>query len=243
MPIPAKVTVIGKAPDLEKTKQEGLTISMGLQGAATTLKINTATDYETADAILGRVRVARKTWGERMERIIRPMRTALDEVYGLNREVDKPLAAVEETIKGKMKAFKLEEQRQIQAAQREQQEEADRLRREQEEKARLAETARTAQLRGKMAAQAERLTEKVAEVEARETPAPVLVNSSSTRNKKIAKVTDVLAFCGGVSDGTIPHDVVAILAGPMAKHLKDSPEDVAQWPGVEVVDDIQIVGR
>lgn len=239
---PPKTLVMAKI-DPAKTKTEGLQVVQGLQKAVYELEVQTEEQYQVADALLARVRSARKTWGDRMERIIRPMRTALDEVYSLNRDVDKPLGQQEDFIKSRMKAFKLEELRQLNAAKQAQQAEDDRLAREAWEKEQAALAAKTPQMRGKLEAQAEKLTEQRAEVLAQEMAAPVAASNSSSRSKKLVRVTDLLAFCGGIGDGTIPHDVVAVLAGPLAKHLKESPDDVASWPGVEIVDDIQIVGR
>lgn len=240
---PAVIPLIVRPGDLIKTKQDGLAVLTPLQSASVSLTIRTEADYQVADAMLAKVRTARKTWGDRMERIIRPMRTALDEVYGLNRDVDRPLEAVETTIKQKMKVFKLEEQRVIQETAIAQQAEADRLRREAEEKEALAAKAKTAQMRGKLAAQQERLQERIIEVESQPIQAPVQANSSTTRPAKIIRVKDLLAFCGAIADGAIPHDIIEVKQGMLNKQYKDNPEEVAQWPGVTIEDDIQILGR
>lgn len=245
-PMPVKTpapVVLAKMGDLSKTKQEGLAVVSPLQVQVDTLEVLTAEDYALADTLLARVRTARKTWNERMERIIRPIRTGLDELYSLNREVDKPLMRLEESVKGQMKEFKLIEQREIAAAEQKKFEAVEKLRREAEEKQRQAEAARTPQVRGRLMVSSERLQQAAVVVEQQETQAPVQAVSSSSRKLKVVKVKDILAFCGAIADGAIPHDMIIVHPGPLAKAYKENPEEVAQWPGIEIVDDVQIVGR
>jgi hypothetical protein len=228
-------------------KTEGLALLTPLRTEADRLigisGIYTADEYLSADALFGRIKQARKTWKDRMERIIRPIRLGLDELYSLNREVDAPLAKLEDAVERKMVAYKQEERRQLQAA------ENERLQREQAEQRRLAEIAakeeraKTDAMRAKLAEQRQAVEERLAEQAAEPQPEAVSGFHSSLRTKKVPKVANNLGFIGGVAEGVIPADCITINMVRLRAYYKDDPETVASFPGVVIVDDDSIAGR
>lgn len=226
-----------------KVQAEGLALISPLQRIVEELVVETADDYLQADQIFGRVKQARRTWGERMERIIRPIRAGLDELYTLNREVDKPLAALESAVEVKMKAFKEIEAREISEAERKRFEEQEKLRREIEEKTRREEAARTNQMREKLAKARKESEEKLTTNQLQPEPEAVRGISSSTRNRKIVRVVDKMAFLTGIVEELVHISMVQVDQPTINKYFKENPTVVAEWPGIVIEDDIQIVGR
>lgn len=252
---PAKETVLvgevlpvgrGQA-ELVKTKGQVIRLLPTLETEVKELSITNAEGYGYADALLGRVRGARAVWAPVWKRIqektIAPIREGLEELYSLNREVDGPLDKLEAAVKVKMKAFKVEEQRQIQVEKDKQEREARRLRLEAEEKERAAARAATPQMRGKLTAAAAQLSQKAAEVALQDAPEPTKGESSSDRKKPAWRIKDRLAFFAAIGDGTLPEDCAGPIVVIMNQYFKADPEGMKVWPGVEVYDDIQIVGR
>lgn len=242
--IPATASV-----NQEAVKQEGLQVLEPLAHSVDGLEVITPADYHRADQVLHRIKAARKTWSDRMEKIIRPIRQGLDELYGLNREVDKPLEALEETVKSRMKSFKVEELRQLRAAEAERERETARLRREAEEKAAAALKATTAQMKGRLQAAATRMVQQAMVVEQQETPAPTIAESSTTRPVQKVRIANLTHFIQGIVDGYVPEDcidnpkVLDALQSKLNAYFKADAEGMKAWPGVEVYEDVQIVGR
>lgn len=223
---------------------EGLAMIPPIQDLVEQLIIDTPEDYLSADSLFGRIKQARRTWGERMERIIRPIRVGLDELYSLNREVDKPLATLESAVEVKMKAFKVEERRKEQAIEAQRILEEQRLQRELDAKREKEDQARTKQMREKLAAAREQLEVKLAETQQAPPPEKVVGQFSSSRVAKKIRVIDKKAFIVGVAEGDIPRtELLEVNQTVLNKLFKENPADVAEWPGVEVYDDLSIVGR
>lgn len=225
------------------TRDEGLKLISPISMEVEDLEVFDADTYAVADALFGRIKKARRTWTERMEKIIRPIRTGLDELYSLNREVDKPLGKLEDAVEAKMKIYKLEEARQIRDAERLQQAELDRLQREADAKEAAALNARTAQMRGKLEAARQRIVEQAEVVLTQEIVAPVQGEKSSTRSLRLCRVSDLLAFASGVATGTIPTACITVNTPELNRQFKRDPTLVEGWPGVEGYDDVQIIGR
>jgi uncharacterized membrane protein YqiK len=249
--MPATKTAPTTTPkvNLDEARKEGQALMQAIHPEVQELTVRTDDDYLVADAILGRIKKARKTWTDRMEKVIRPIRQGLDELYALNRDVDKPLADLEEGVKGKMKAFKLEEARLLREADERKRQEEDRLRREAEEAQRKAEAAKTPQLRGRLEAQATRLVAQAEVVSQQDTPEPIRGTSSTTRPQKRVRIKDLVHFLQGIVDGYVPEDcvnnprVLDAMQPTLNNYFKDDPVGMEAWPGVEVYDDVQIVGR
>lgn len=211
------------------------------------LIVEDAPGYEYADALLGQVREARKKWGavwsRIMEKTVKPIRDGLEELYQLNRDIDMPAEKLENRIKAKMKEYKTQEAKQIRDADETREREAQRLRNEAAKKEAQLSTARTAQLRGRLEAARAQLEERAAEVEQTVTPEAVVGISSTTRTKQTWKVTDLHAFCRGIADHKVPSYAVLVNTVEINRTWRNDAEGVAAWPGVELVDDITIVGR
>lgn len=229
--------------DPTKVRTEGMQLITPLKAEAQELEVVDAESYLVADQLLHRIIGVRKTWKDRMEKIIRPQRQAIDALYELNRDVDRPLEAQETAVRHKMKTFKLEEQRQIQAAEQAQRAEQERLQREAEEAQRKAERAATPQMAGRLRAKAEAFLEKAEEVAQEEAPTPVIAASSTTRPKKVVTLDSFEKVIMGIADGDIPLDCVEVNWKRIREYFKDDPAGVESWPGFKVIDDIQIVGR
>jgi hypothetical protein len=225
------------------TKDEGLQLVQPLQDAVKALHILSEEHYQEADRLLARVTTAKRVWDEKMEPIIRPIRQGLDNLYALNREILKPLDQMAEDIKNEMKTFKRKELQALQEASRKKAEEEERLRREAQEKEEAAERAKTPQMRGKLQAQAERAQQQAEAVAQTAIPAPVRAEASSVRPVRKVRVADLNAFLRGIIDGYIPSEAVSVAQPVLNQAFKDDPDGMQAWPGVEVYDDIQIVGR
>lgn len=246
MPAKAPVPIIDVKPStatVSKVREEGLALLPPLQSSVQGLAVVDAESYLVADTMLGKIQTARKSWTARMERIIRPIRSGLDELYAFNREVDKPLGQLEDAVKAKMKAFKTEELRQLRAAEEARAAEVERLRREAEAKAERESSARTAQMREKLAKARSVLEAQATEIEQEERPEPVQGASSGVRVPKKMRVIDVKEFCAGVADGTIPVVCVTAHVAEINRQYRMQPATVSVWPGCEEYEDLQIVGR
>lgn len=233
-------------------KKEGLAQIEPLQLALAKIKtITTPAQYQAADEVLGKVITARKWWKLKMygdktsPGPIPSIKSGLDMLYALNREVDSPLDAMETGLKARMRAFKQLELDQLRVA------EAERLAAEAEAEEALLEASRREELARTPAAKAkaaEAMEEaEVAYVETQTSRAvPVQASNSSTRIPKkpvIQTTADLMAFCLGIAEGDIPSELVEVKQGMLNKLYKDDPETVAAFPGVTIIDDIQIVGR
>lgn len=229
--------------DPEKVKAEGLTIVSGVEARVQGLTITDSDDYLSADALLGFIQNARKTWKGKIEPAIRPIRQGLDALYELNRSMDRPLELAEAHVKRLMKDFKLEEARQLQA----EKDERDRLEREKlreaEERRRAAEQAATPQAKGRLLAQADRLEEVAQAIAEQPTNTATAGSHSSDRRRKKVRIISHGALLKGILDGYVPGDVVEVNQTRLNAYFKDDPEGMQAWPGVEVYDDIDIIGR
>jgi hypothetical protein len=185
-------------------------------------------EYRAADVLFGRVKAARKTWAGRMEEIIRPIADGLQKLYKLNRDIDRPMAVLENEIEQAMKAYKLAEARRI------------RLEAEQVEAERLRLEAKKETLTRPAAI--ERVEAELETVEAW-VPETVVGQHSAARMKKKVRIVDVKAFARGVADGLIPENCLMVHMPTININYRDDAESVAAWPGVEEFDDVDIVSR
>lgn len=227
------------SPSIQKARDEGLSLIDPLRAAVAEMHITTEDEYLVADAMLGRIQAARKRWSARIGLIIDPLWEALKSGRELKNEVDKPLEEFEGKVKVAMKSFKLEEQRQIQAAK----DEEDRLRQEAEQKEQAAAAAKTVPMKERLNEARRKMEDKADDASAKQIP--VAANASATRMSKKWRVTDADAFIKGVSLGVIPQMALSVNTVGVNGifKAKGGHEVVAAWPGVEVYDDIDIVGR
>lgn len=246
-PPPAAVSSALTVPDLTSEKAKAVAVLPGLETEVGELTITDDASYQYADTLLGRIDTARKVWGGIWDRIqektIKPIRAGLEGLYEVNREVDKPMETLRGRVVTAMKAYKTAELRRIQDAERAKQQEAQRLANEAAAKERAAEVATTPQMQGRLYAQAARLGSAAVAVATREAPAPVAGFSSSTRKVKRVHIVGLAEFYQGLADGIVNRDFRDALDSTLQRLYKESPAEVLAWPGIEVHDEIQIVGR
>lgn len=227
------------SPSIQKARTEGLALIDPLQTAVTDMTITNEDQYLVADAMLGRIQAARKRWTARIGLIIDPLWEALKSGRELKNEVDKPLEVLEGQVKQAMKTFKLEEQRQIQAAK----DEEDRLRNEAARKEQAATVAKTAPMKARLEQARQQLEDKADDASAKQIP--VAANASSTRATKKWRVTSGKKLILAIAAGVVPEMAVSINTVGINQlfRAKGGPDALAEWPGIEVYDDIDIVGR
>lgn len=224
---------------IQAAREEGLAFLPPLQAAISTLKVVDEDSYLVADAMLGKIQHARKRWAARIGKIIDPMWEALKSGRELKNEVDKPLEQLELSVKSAMKTFKLNEQRQIQAAL----DEEARLRDLAAQKERLETVAKTQPMKERLRQARESLEEQAEEQVAKQTP--VLAMSSSPRTVRKWRITNRTAFLLGVINGIIPPQMVEVNTVEVNRLHRQSllQDQVEAWPGVEGYDDVVIAGR
>ena len=209
------------------------------------LPVTTPEEYLIADAGRVRLQQKQKAWGDRLEKIIRPIRQGLDELYAFNREVQQPFQALVDQISRKMSNFKLEERRLQIEAERAQQAEIDRLQREAEERRLAAEQAKTPQMKKKLEVQAANL--ELESLKTEQEPAFVPTNGlSKVVAKKVIRVTNLGLAIKAAAAGKIPMEMFQVDMVAVNRAAKDPSTGgyptVNSWPGFEVVDDLGIQG-
>lgn len=235
-----------------KDKRDGLALITPLQQEVDVLEaINSPGELAVADELFGRIQKARKTWKLKMYGTpakpgpIPAIRSGLDQLYELNREVDRPLEKMEETVEKAMKAYHLGLLR------AKQEEEASKQRREQEAQRVLEElerkkaALRTPAAKAKAEAEILEVAAELEEIQQEEATEQPEVDNSTARPKKVPTVLSVSDVCQGVVDGVIPEDLVAVNLVKLRAYLKEDPLVADIWKpyGIVLVDDVTIVGR
>lgn len=215
------------------------------------LTVTDAASYALFDSYLAKIRHARAIVKEKFEGkdangnptgILSLINATRNAILKMRSELDDPLEEGEEYIRGSMKQFKLNEAREEAEKKRKAELEAQLLRRQAEEKERLAQAAKSKPMQQRLMAQSQELEQKADRVEAAPAVAPVQVRNSGTRTVQKWRVTDIEAFARFVLDGAAPLDCLTVNKETMDQYKKGRP-DFKDWPGVELFDDIQIVGR
>lgn len=235
---------------ITETKKEVAALAAPVLHMLGSLKIVDADSYGKADTILSRIREARRGVEAKLSPIATPIEKAFKEIQearkavkALHTELDSPLEQAEAQVKGLMRGYKIEEQRLIAEAEEEKSreaEKADKLLREALEKENNAKTAAMRVRLAQKRIEAEAAVEKVEEVAV---AAPVKAASSSTRMISKWKVTDMKALLKAVVAGEIPEDMLLVNITVGNSYLKMARAEMEKWAGVEVWDDVQIVGR
>lgn len=211
--------------------------------------ITTPEELATADKLHHEVQQARKVWKLKMYGTkaapgpIPAIRSGLDQLYALNREIDEPLGLLETTIERAMKGYHLRIEQERLDRERERQEAEDEAQREVERlaaKAQAAKPGSVAQVKAlELLEQAEaEVVEAQMAVEEREQS-----EHTATKFKKVPTVSDVLAFCAAIGTGDIPADCIEVKGARLKAYYKEEPETVANFPGVTLIDDVEIIGR
>ena len=210
---------------------------------AKALAVEDAQSYAVADSFLSRLVDARKMAKARIGRILDPIKEALKEAQGLFKEIDSPLEQAEIVVRTRMRDFKLEEARQARLEEEKREAAAEELRRQAAAKALAESKAKTAQMKEKLAAQRAELESKADVAAAAPMPVMVKAAGSTTRTVKVPQVRDLKALLGGLYADKVPSEIIEINLTTIRRFYKEQPAWVATLPGIEMVDDIQIVKR
>jgi hypothetical protein len=193
-------------------------------------KITSEEQYLEADNILGQIQSFKKWWEPIIQKPIKYIRAGLEALYELNREVTRPIEAVEKAIKDGMRNYKLEEAR----IKREVEQELERKRLELE--ARVTKKLPDA-IKVKVQQQIEEVQmaqQQIEEIEG------VSGFSSHTRLRKIWEIVDMYALIKAVARGEVPQDVLTFNKSTINAYWKQDPDTVSNWPGVISKDDITV---
>lgn len=252
MTVKASSSVVVQTKPRAYAKEQGevSAVIVTLSTEVEELEVTTPEQYEYADQLLGRVNKARGMWAAIWDRIqersIKPIREGLEEFYVLNREIDGPSEKLVKAIKDKMKAFKVAEQRRIDAEEREKQLAAQKLLDEAKAKEEALAKAKTPMMRERLRTASEQLQQQAETVLMQESSLPTVGVSSGIRKRKVARITNLEAFIGFMLDGELTahqlrYEVHLAMCDVVKTHTKDA--DIDQIPGVTVEDDIDIIGR
>lgn len=230
--------------NVEATKREVAISTAPVILRAKALQVTDAPSYALADALLSRLRDARKQVKARIATVLDPINQARAAILTLSHDLDDPLEAAELRIRTGMQEFKRLEMRQAQEAERRRQEEEEALRKEAADKHMKQLAAKTEPMRQRLAAQRAELEEKADNVVAAPVLPPVKAAHSSTRTVKKWRVTNEIALLREAADpeGSVPENVMMVDPSILNQWLKEAPEVLATWPGVELYDDVVIVG-
>jgi hypothetical protein len=199
--------------------------TLTLISAARALTITTEDDYLEADLSLVRVRNARSgiatMLAEKVDSIIKPIRTGLDKLYKARRDIvadlDTPLEQAERIIKSKMADYQVERER-----------------------------ARTAELTKLRPAP---VVAGVSEAICIPAPAPVVATvplkaaGSKVVITKKWRVTDLEALVKAAAEGKVTYLVVEANTEVLQGLFESDAAMFTMIPGVEIYDDTKIHGR
>lgn len=230
---------------IEKTEQSLIQVTSPIITRLQTIQVTDLATYAQADAVLTRVRAARRQIATEMDLILKPINESRNAVIALRHKLDDPLADGEATIKAQMKDWQVEAARLARVEHERIQKEAEALRLEAERKQRAIEQAKTAQMRAKLQEQQATTQQKAADVLVRPVTAPVRVEGSTTRTVKQIRVADSLTFMRSAADpqSDVPTEIFVVDMVALRKLYSAAPDMVKAWPGIEEYDDVQIVGR
>ena len=241
-----------QAVNMEREHQKGLALVNPIMAQMEGLEVNSEESYLVADQLVGEIRRRRKgwepIWGAIQDRIVKPLRDSLEGAYSINREVDGALEKAEKSLKAKMSTYKNEERLRLERENRERDAEADRTQALIDETKRKLETARGS-VKGVLTRNLSRLdTHQQAVMET--VPLPVVGANSSTRTVKRVEVDNLQAFAVALTIGKLrDHAIKALILAAVNDALRgvartqEQKDEMAQWPGLKMVETTQIVGH
>ena len=249
--------MITPQPQLNKELQVIRTEMSPVIKRAEALMVNDAQSYAIADTFLGKIVDARKSIKTRLGKFMNPLKEAVDkakesykQAQSFHAEVDSPLEQAELVVRDRMKQFKIEEARQARLEEQRREQEEQRLRAEAARAQQAEDKAKTQQMRDRLAAKRAELETQADLAQAAPAAVPVKAVGSTTRTVRIPTVVNKAMFIRALAAGEV------LVAGvPMFETLLDIdqtalkqlfkayPDKVAKWPGIESVDDIQIVHK
>lgn len=238
----AAVAVIPANPKLLAIERKVAAHSPILHKAATITILNPA-GYQNADALLDQIVGERKAIEADVAEVLDPLNLARTAALNLRRKLDMPWENAERTLRTAMSQYKLEETRQERAAKEAQDAEAQRLQREIEAKESQALKARTAPMRERLTVAKQQLEERQVEVLSQPMPEMTTAAHSTTRMVTKWRLVDIDALMAAVESGHVPKAVRTVDTSIVDQYVRAYPDAVAQWAGIEVYQDMQIVRR
>lgn len=251
--------------DLVAIRQSGLSATDMVIREANAIVITDQTSYTAADLVLFKIRSARKTVAalieDRVDSIIKPIRTGLDKLYEARRaliaDLDTPLETAEKTAKRKMAQFQDEERRRAEETARKKREEEARLERERqdavraqreaEELAAISNSIRDRQIANLAAEEARqrqaRIEQERQQVSAAPIAAPVRGAGSRVTLVRTWEITDMSMFIAGVLSGEIPETVLQVDKKVMDAYWDTDRGVVLSWSGVGMKEETRVGGR
>lgn len=243
-------TTAVRTTELQAIKLEINTSAAILAKGVHTLTITDGASYAKADFLLTQVGTLRKRLAERVTKITAPLKEALSKVKesmremdGFVLEIDHPLETYETRIRTAMSDYRKLERQKIQAEEEARRVEDKRLAEAQAEALAREAAAKTEAMRQRLAIKRQEIEQKREEVAATPIDAPVKVAGSTTRVIWKAHVTDTKALRAAVVAGKVPEDVCPVDLLALNRLAKANHEIVAQYPGVEVYEDVTIVRK
>ena len=230
-----------KAPaELQRAAEKSLAILDEVR-PLTARPVKDAEDFKLFDMALARIVSDRKAWKEGVEKILIPMREAKEAVHSLDRATDRPKENMELAIRKAMAdwvrhldAIKAQEQKLID-------DEAVRLRTKAEEAQAKADAAKTVPMRARLVAQVQQLTQQAEAVAEIEPEAHVEAENSHAKRPMKWKVTSLTAIIKAVAAGDLPEHLLELDTKMVNFYFKTARNEMADWPGIEIFEDVQIV--
>lgn len=240
------------AINIEREHQRGLALVNPIIQQLEGLAVTDEASFLHADEIVGEIRRRRKAWepiwSAIMTRVVKPQRDALEGIYSINREVDGPLERAEKQVKAQMASYKNQERLRIDAENRARDEEAERVQEQIEATRKKLESA-SGSVKGVLTRNLNRL-ENHQQTVIETVPLPVLGVNSSSRVIKSVAVDDIHVFAIALKNGALKDNPIKpLIMNAINSVLKsegrsqEARDIMAQWPGLKLVDNTQIVGH
>jgi hypothetical protein len=231
---------------LVQHRAQGLSLINPLKIRVEAIEIKDADDYALADETLTAIMLAQKAWEGRLDPIISPIRSGLDLLYDLKRDILKPLQSLEKIVKGRMVEWKSIEKAKVQQALQEKEEAERVLQKELADKEIAEAKARTKPMLDRILEQKSRLQQALVDKQ-NEIIEPIKVAGSSARSRKVWKTKDKLAFVKYLvkdrPDLLSLIQIDSVQMNALFKLQRDELE-LGEWmPGIEIEEDINIAGK
>lgn len=237
------MTTAVKQSEIAGLQKEIATITGPFIPRIKVLKIVDVDSLAQADGFLTRIHEARKLIESKIKKVLDPLNEARNELLGLKREMDNPLAQLEEQLRDGMKQYRLEEARKAREEEEARRKEAERIEREARQKALAAEAAKSQSMKTRLTNQAQELEAKAVEVVSAPVSSPTVLMGSGTRTVRKVSITDRKALLKSILSGEVPDDIITFDMGVLERYRRMDEETVKSWKGISIVEDIEIVRR
>lgn len=207
------------------------------------LTIRDAAGMVLADQLLSKCSAAEKAIEERIDKILKPLNSAVTEIRKFKRELLRPIEQAEMAVREKMSEYREREKAAVAEAEDQRRHEEEAIRQQQATIQKKVDEAKTLATRRLLENRLLQSQAKLAEIQAQPEPAPVVLAGSTSRTDKKVTVTDMLAFLIGIGAGKIPLELVSINQVALNRAYKEDPVKVMRWPGVQIEEETVIVRR